>query len=92
MSFLSFKAWNFLLISRCRANNAVEGRLAEYPNAFSIAIPGITNVGYLARVQDTADSDTYKKFDRWSTTPEGMFDSDPKRDFNHTFSRTLYMD
>jgi hypothetical protein len=56
----------------CRANAAVEGRLANYPNAFSIILPGIQNVGFLARAAAEGENDTLnKRFGRWSGSPEG---------------------
>lgn len=50
------------------ANMILDGELKKYPNAFSIMIPGISNVGYLARSEGDAE---HSRLDSWSITSDG---------------------
>lgn len=50
------------------ANAILDGELRKYPNAFSIMIPGISNVGYLARSEGDAE---HSRLDSWSITSDG---------------------
>ena len=49
------------------ANTVLDGELHKYPNAFSIMIPGISNIGYLARSEGDTE---HSRLDSWSITPE----------------------
>jgi SAM-dependent methyltransferase len=49
------------------ANALLDGELRKYPNAFSLMIPGISNVGYLARSGGDAE---HSRLDSWSITPD----------------------
>jgi hypothetical protein len=72
--FLRYSLQVQLLINTTehRANTAVEGRLANFPNAFSIVLPGISNIGTLARSVAEDQSETFnRRFGRWSGSPEG---------------------
>lgn len=46
----------------------LDGTLAQYPNAFSVILPGISLLGYLDRVQSDG---AHNHLDRWSLTPDG---------------------
>lgn len=50
------------------ANTILDGELKKYPNAFSIMIPGISNIGYLARSEGDAE---HSRLDSWSITSDG---------------------
>ena len=50
------------------ANAILDGELKKYPNAFSIMIPGISNVGYLSRSEGDAE---HTRLDSWSVTSDG---------------------
>ena len=50
------------------ANLILDGELKKHPNAFSIMIPGISNVGYLARSEGDAE---HSRLDSWSITSDG---------------------
>jgi hypothetical protein len=50
------------------ANAILDGELKRYPNAFSVMIPGISNVGYLARSEGDAE---HSRLDSWSITSDG---------------------
>jgi len=49
------------------ANTILDGELHKHPNAFSLMIPGISNVGYLARSEGDAE---HSRLDSWSITPD----------------------
>ena len=49
------------------ANALLDGELRKYPNAFSLAIPGISNVGHLARSIGAAQ---HSRFDSQSITSD----------------------
>ena len=49
------------------ANALLDGELRKYPNAFSLMIPGISNVGYLAR--SIGDTEHFR-LDSWSITSD----------------------
>jgi hypothetical protein len=56
-----------------RANAVVEGRLANYPNAFSVVLPGLSNIGTVARSTTEEQNEIYRRrFSRWSGSPEGV--------------------
>lgn len=68
------------------ANAILDGELKKYPNAFSIMIPGISNVGYLARSEGDAE---HSRLDSWSITSDGGENFiDPKEPTN-VFPRGL---
>jgi len=71
MSFSSMMAvtGNIGQSNYATANAILDGELRKYPNAFSIMIPGISNVGYLARSEGDAE---HSRLDSWSITPESM--------------------
>jgi hypothetical protein len=50
------------------ANVILDGELKKYPNAFSIMIPGISNIGYLSRSEGDAE---HSRLDSWSITSDG---------------------
>ena len=50
------------------ANAILDGELHKYPNAFSLMIPGISGIGYLAR---SAGDIEHSRLDSWSITPNG---------------------
>ena len=50
------------------ANAILDGELKKYSNAFSIMIPGISNLGYLARSEGDAE---HSRLDSWSITSDG---------------------
>ena len=49
------------------ANTILDGELHKYRNAFSLMIPGISSIGYLARSEGDAE---HSRLDSWSITPE----------------------
>ena len=49
------------------ANALLDGELRKYPNAFSLMIPGISNVGHLARSVGDAE---HSRLDSWSITSD----------------------
>jgi len=54
------------------ANSVVDGFLSKYSNAFSIVLPGISDLGYFARIRD--DSPARTKLLSWSLTSDQLFD------------------
>lgn len=69
MSFSSMMAvtGNIGQSNYATANAILDGELRKYPNTFSLMIPGISNVGYLARsLGDTEHS----RLDSWSITSD----------------------
>lgn len=69
MSFSSMMAvtGNIGQSNYATANVLLDGELSKYPNAFSIMIPGISGVGYLAR---SAGDTEHSRLDSWSITPD----------------------
>jgi len=70
MSFSSMMAvtGNIGQSNYATANVILDGELRKYPNAFSLMIPGISNVGYLARSEGDAE---HSRLDSWCITPDG---------------------
>jgi hypothetical protein len=70
MSFSSMMAitGNIGQSNYATANAILDGELKKYPNTFSIMIPGISNVGYLARSEGNAE---HSRLDSWSVTSDG---------------------
>ena len=69
MSFSSMMAvtGNIGQSNYATANALLDGELHKYPNAFSLMIPGILGVGYLAR---SAGDTEHSRLDSWSITPD----------------------
>ena len=69
MSFSSMMAvtGNIGQSNYATANALLDGELYKYPNAFSLMIPGISGVGYLAR---SAGDTEHSRLDSWSITPD----------------------
>ena len=69
MSFSSMMAvtGNIGQSNYATANTILDGELRKYPNTFSLMIPGILNIGYLARSEGDAE---HSRLDSWSITPD----------------------
>lgn len=69
MSFSSMMAvtGNIGQSNYATANTLLDGELRKYPNAFSLMIPGISDVGYLARSMGTAE---HSRLDSWSISSD----------------------
>ena len=69
MSFSSMMAvtGNIGQSNYATANTILDGELHKYPNAFSLMIPGISNIGYLARSEGDAE---HTRLDSWSITSD----------------------
>ena len=69
MSFSSMMAitGNIGQSNYATANTILDGELRKYPNAFSLMIPGISNIGYLARSEGDAE---HSRLDSWSITSD----------------------
>jgi len=69
MSFSSMMAitGNIGQSNYATANALLDGELYKYPNAFSLMIPGISGIGYLAR---SAGDTEHSRLDSWSITPD----------------------
>ena len=69
MSFSSMMAvtGNIGQSNYATANALLDGELHKYPNAFSLMIPGISGVGYLAR---SAGDTEHSRLDSWSIAPD----------------------
>ena len=69
MSFSSMMAvtGNIGQSNYATANVILDGELRKYPNAFSLMIPGISNIGYLARSEGDAE---HSRLDSWCITPD----------------------
>ena len=69
MSFSSMMAvtGNIGQSNYATANAILDGELRKYPNAFSLMIPGISNIGYLARSEGDAE---HSRLDSWSITSD----------------------
>jgi hypothetical protein len=72
MSFSSMMAvtGNIGQSNYATANAILDGELRKYPNAFSLMIPGISGVGYLARSEGDAE---HSRLDSWSITPDSKW-------------------
>ena len=49
------------------ANAILDGEFRKYPNTFSLMVPGLSGVGYLARSAGDAE---HSRLDSWSITPD----------------------
>ena len=69
MSFSSMMAvtGNIGQSNYATANTILDGEFRKYPNAFSLMIPGISNIGYLARSEGDAE---HSRLDSWSIAPD----------------------
>lgn len=69
MSFSSMMAvtGNIGQSNYATANTLLDGELRKYPNAFSLMIPGISGVGFLAR---SAGDTEHSRLDSWSIRPD----------------------
>lgn len=68
-----FQAYlGFQLSDRCyiSSHNLIDGILEKYSNAFSIIVPGLSQIGVLARVDRSAVE--HQRLDKWTMTPDGM--------------------
>jgi hypothetical protein len=59
----------FLIFQLIRSHNLVDGILENYENAFSIILPGVTQIGVLARAD--GNSVAAMNLREWALTPDG---------------------
>jgi hypothetical protein len=69
MSFSSMMAvtGNIGQSNYATANTLLDGELRKYQNAFSLMIPGILDIGYLAKSEGDAE---HSRLDSWGTTSD----------------------